>query len=356
MATSLWNATKIEVQAVVDDFREKGATGVLRDVALDTADIAASATSWLTDVREHPVLVCDSLPLVGDVCPVLLPDGLEVDAMILDVYMSDMPSARVLCPELEEHAVVQISMRGAAARPADTGGSLLDGIREDFGNRVSEIRAKGVVGTVKDATKDAADFVKTTSASARHSVLSKNGSPVENEQSEGVGQLGLGDVVHGVMDSIHQSDTLQSVKSKAVELGQSLQETLPEAFESAKVVTLSAAATVGNKAAMVGSTAKEVWKTTSAARMEPQGSGFADSVSEMTVQSAFAACGSRSETPCASEGASAASGHGASDVPTAVTWDHETSSASAASVHGLPAASGISLRSRTNKSGEELVD
>merc|ERR1712135_217061 len=114
---------------------------------------------------------------------------------------------------------------------------------------------------------------------------------------------GLGDVVHGVMDSIHQSDTLQSVKSKAVELGQSLQETLPEAFESAKVVTLSAAA-------MVGSTAKEVWKTTSAARMEPQGSGFADSVSEMTVQSAFAACGSRSETPCTSEGASAASGHG----------------------------------------------
>eukprot|EP00421_Protoceratium_reticulatum_P036289 CAMPEP_0168462052 /NCGR_PEP_ID=MMETSP0228-20121227/54318_1 /TAXON_ID=133427 /ORGANISM="Protoceratium reticulatum, Strain CCCM 535 (=CCMP 1889)" /LENGTH=49 /DNA_ID= /DNA_START= /DNA_END= /DNA_ORIENTATION= len=46
---SLWSVLRQEVLGTVDDFRQKGAIGALRDAALDSKDMAVGAGGWLVD-------------------------------------------------------------------------------------------------------------------------------------------------------------------------------------------------------------------------------------------------------------------------------------------------------------------
>lgn len=93
--------------STVDDFREEGPVAVMRDAALDTADIAAGAASWIAGFQDdRPVLYCDRKLTVGEVYPLELSDGRVVDAMTLEVDTISTPfRARVLCPEVTDGAL-----------------------------------------------------------------------------------------------------------------------------------------------------------------------------------------------------------------------------------------------------------
>eukprot|EP00927_Polykrikos_kofoidii_P080693 TRINITY_DN7762_c0_g3_i1.p1 TRINITY_DN7762_c0_g3~~TRINITY_DN7762_c0_g3_i1.p1 ORF type:complete len:386 (+),score=98.36 TRINITY_DN7762_c0_g3_i1:70-1227(+) len=78
-----WRTLREELRATVDDIREKGAVGAVRDAALDTRDIAKNAGGWvLTGIRN--IVDADEIPqddddvagATGDVNPGV--DGADV--------------------------------------------------------------------------------------------------------------------------------------------------------------------------------------------------------------------------------------------------------------------------------------
>mmetsp|Transcript_77913 Transcript_77913/g.172667 ORF Transcript_77913/g.172667 Transcript_77913/m.172667 type:complete len:114 (-) Transcript_77913:133-474(-) len=103
----LWKSLRAEISSVVEDFREKGAVGALRDVALDAKDIVTDTGSALLSgaqalapkAREGPQIrrsTGDALPEVGSEVQLELPDGSLDDAVVLAVdTISVPPRARV---------------------------------------------------------------------------------------------------------------------------------------------------------------------------------------------------------------------------------------------------------------------
>lgn len=183
----LWSVLREEVRGTVDELRQKGALGTLRDAALDTADFAGDAGRSLWDgvrglVAAEPgaCLRASGLPVRGTTAPLEFDDGRTVEALVVDVDdTSDPPRARVTVPGSADVLSVPIlpplepPAEGPDATPADpaqgqrtSSGSVLDGLRQGWSSTVQDIREKGAVGAMKDTARDAIGAVGSTAASA----------------------------------------------------------------------------------------------------------------------------------------------------------------------------------------------
>jgi len=128
---SLLDGLKQEWRNTVQDFREKGAVGAVKDVAMDAASIVGStASSALNGARS---LVASNA-------------GSSDAQPASSAGSSDVPAA-------DENNTQE-----------DPG--LLGGLRQMGRNTVQEFREKGALGAVKDASLDAVDLVGSTAASA----------------------------------------------------------------------------------------------------------------------------------------------------------------------------------------------
>jgi len=182
---ALWNILRQEVRSTVDDFREKGAIGAMKDAVLDTKDLATSIGGGIWDgvknivTEGEPVLHAQEIPIRGAVCPLELPDGQILQATVVEVdAVSDPPRARVAAPGLGEMLLVTIQLPEEETSPEGDaqaiavaganpdGMSLLDAAKQDWNDTVRDFREKGAVGFVKDAALDAVDLVGSTATSA----------------------------------------------------------------------------------------------------------------------------------------------------------------------------------------------
>lgn len=172
-----------EVLGTVDDIRQKGAIGALRDAALDTKDLALDAGGWLVEGVKGIVadeeeeegqayVVGPDVPKRGCTCMLHLPDGQVVEATAIDVDgVSEPPRVRVTAPGLEEPLLVPIldpaSVEAAREAESNTGGmSVIDSFKQELNLTVQEFREKGAVGAMKDAALDAVDMVGSTAKTA----------------------------------------------------------------------------------------------------------------------------------------------------------------------------------------------
>lgn len=201
-----WNTLRSEVMGTVDDFRTKGVIGAVRDAALDTADVAQGAGTWLWegvrsavaegDPSREPILRSEAIPVRGAPVQLELPNGTVVTALVVDVDgVSTPPRARVTVPGRPEPLLVTIlpplapgeaeaaaaqqaaassreagdAAGGAAeatAGPAAGGAMLFQTIRDEFSATVQDFREKGAVSTVKELGLDAVDMVGAAASTA----------------------------------------------------------------------------------------------------------------------------------------------------------------------------------------------
>ena len=172
---SLWNTLRSEVMGTVDEFRQKGAIGALRDAALDTRDMATGAGSWLwgnvkslvgEDGQDTAVLIFDGVPARGATAPLQFSDGQVVEAMVMEVDgVSDPPRAQVKVAGIEEPLLVLVRSTNEVVH-AENDPGLLGSIKQEWDQTVQDFRQKGAVGALKDATLDAVDLVGSTAGKA----------------------------------------------------------------------------------------------------------------------------------------------------------------------------------------------
>jgi len=192
----LWNALRSEVMGTVDEFRQKGAIGALRDAALDARDMATDAGSWLVgnvkslvdgDGNPTAVLRYDGVPARGATAPLQFSDGRVMEATVLQVDgVSQPPRVQVKVDGIDETMLVlvyptDVAPDGAAEEATDAG--LLASIRQEFKDTVQDFRQKGAVGTLKDAALDAVDMVGSTAGKAVDLVGSTAGKAVDGAMS-----------------------------------------------------------------------------------------------------------------------------------------------------------------------------
>jgi len=159
----------------VDEFRQKGAIGALRDAALDTRDMATGAGSWLwgnvkslvgEDGQDTAVLIFDGVPARGATAPLQFSDGQVVEAMVMEVDgVSDPPRAQVKVAGIEEPLLVLVRSTNEVVH-AENDPGLLGSIKQEWDQTVQDFRQKGAVGALKDATLDAVDLVGSTAGKA----------------------------------------------------------------------------------------------------------------------------------------------------------------------------------------------
>lgn len=171
-----------EFLATVDDFRQKGAIGALRDAALDARDMAAEGGGiiWgslqgLTPQNYGPGQAClrsASLPLRLSTAQIEFADGRVLDGTVLDVDgVSEPPRAKVMVPGISDPLLVDILapdvpfLRDVDETPS-LGGSLIATLKEEWHATVQDFREKGAVGALKDAAIDAVDLVGSTAVTA----------------------------------------------------------------------------------------------------------------------------------------------------------------------------------------------
>lgn len=172
---SLWNALRSEVMGTVDEFRQKGAIGALRDAALDTRDMATGAGTWLwgnvkslvgEDGQDTAVLIFDGVPPRGATAPLQFSDGQVVEATVMEVDgVSDPPRAQVKVEGIEEPLLVLVRTTNEVVHAENEPG-LLGSIKQEWDQTVQDFRQKGAVGALKDATMDAVDLVGSTAGKA----------------------------------------------------------------------------------------------------------------------------------------------------------------------------------------------
>lgn len=172
---SLWNALRSEVMGTVDEFRQKGAIGALRDAALDTRDMATGAGTWLwgnvkslvgEDGQDTAVLIFDGVPPRGATAPLQFSDGRVVEATVMEVDgVSDPPRAQVKVEGIEEPLLVLVRTTNEVVHAENEPG-LLGSIKQEWDQTVQDFRQKGAVGALKDATMDAVDLVGSTAGKA----------------------------------------------------------------------------------------------------------------------------------------------------------------------------------------------
>eukprot|EP00929_Paragymnodinium_shiwhaense_P083072 TRINITY_DN4411_c0_g1_i2.p1 TRINITY_DN4411_c0_g1~~TRINITY_DN4411_c0_g1_i2.p1 ORF type:complete len:468 (+),score=152.81 TRINITY_DN4411_c0_g1_i2:108-1511(+) len=292
----LWNLIREEVNATVNDFREKGAVGALKDAVLDTRDLAADTGGWIynnvkgavatDDEYARPVInVAGALPVRGTTVAVTFPDGTEAEALVMGVdAISVPPQARVVLPDSGQELVVEIfdtekvseGEHECDATPlestADTpppaeSGSLLDGLRSEFHATVQDIREKGAVGAVKDAALDSVDILRSvggTAVNGARSLLQGNESgaagpdgTVAERSVDGANQDGsLLDGLRPVQDRLAQEwqNTMQEFKEKGA-VGAMKDATL-DAVDLLGDATYSAVGATKNLAGSVVTTAR----------------------------------------------------------------------------------------------------
>lgn len=160
----------------VDEFREKGAIGALRDAALDARDMASDGLKWVGDGVKTAVegdkeleayLRLETMPARGATAPLEFSDGTIVEATVLEVDgVSDPPRVKVAAPGLEQPLLVSLLAPGAAFPQAAAQGGILDSLKEEVQGTVQDFREKGAVGAMKDAALDAVDIVSSTANTA----------------------------------------------------------------------------------------------------------------------------------------------------------------------------------------------
>eukprot|EP00930_Biecheleria_cincta_P035354 TRINITY_DN24316_c0_g1_i2.p1 TRINITY_DN24316_c0_g1~~TRINITY_DN24316_c0_g1_i2.p1 ORF type:complete len:299 (-),score=69.39 TRINITY_DN24316_c0_g1_i2:172-1035(-) len=174
---ALWRALREEVSVTINEFREKGAVSTLRDAALDAVDIIKD-TGGMIAVTTKTILSGDSLvlhviamPEVGSRHQLAMKDGTttkEVEVLAIDT-ISDPVRATVLVSDSGERLVVEIQS-GASAQEegalSPQEGALSQGLRvvselrKEFHETIEDVRSKGAVGVLKDATLDAVDIIQ----------------------------------------------------------------------------------------------------------------------------------------------------------------------------------------------------
>lgn len=180
----LWKALREEVLDTVDDFRQKGALGALRDAALDTADIATGASRSLWDgvrglvtVEQKMCLRVSGIPIRGTMAPLDFLDGRIMEVLVVDVdTVSNPPRARVTIPGTAdlisvpiippEHLINNSERASMDSQLQDGISSAFEGLKLEWDNAIKDVREKGAVGAMKDTARDAIGVVGSTAASA----------------------------------------------------------------------------------------------------------------------------------------------------------------------------------------------
>lgn len=199
---NLWRQLKSELQGTVEDIREKGAAGALRDAVLDVRDIVADTggailggvRTLVTDQAGPtlPALVLrdatGSPPKEGDEEQVQMPGGEVVSATVMQVDTVSMPprarvrslsSGDVLVVPILSQAALEAAAAAAARPPAAGGGaapvgggitigpqtprappSVQDdadgggsGLLGELRSTVDELRERGAAGALLDAAE-----------------------------------------------------------------------------------------------------------------------------------------------------------------------------------------------------------
>jgi len=244
MAT-LWRTLREEVRGTMDEFKEKGIRGTLRDAALDARDMLADAGGAVVDSAgaawksvgagdTGPVLRCSTLPSTlpepgskVELEPVEDAEaGEEVEIVALDT-VSSPPRAKVkrvsdgellvvsiLSPEAcEERKEAMAAMKkqqlqatdetavadtDVVGKAADKVGQVLDGLQREVKATVDDFREKGAVGAIRDATADAVDLVKGAATATAATATATAGAAVEGAKGTAAGP---------VIDRVHREFT-----------------------------------------------------------------------------------------------------------------------------------------------------
>mmetsp|Transcript_45512 Transcript_45512/g.131841 ORF Transcript_45512/g.131841 Transcript_45512/m.131841 type:complete len:515 (+) Transcript_45512:70-1614(+) len=239
---SLWNMLREEVLGTVDDFRQKGALGALRDAALDTKDMAVGAGGWLVDGvkgiidtnevdgnASQAYIIGPDVPKRGHSCMLSLPNGTLVEATVIDVDgVSEPPRARVTAPGLDEPLLVPILDPAAPAQSKEedanaegentvgnAGMGLLEGFKQELHSTVQEFREKGAVGAMRDAALDAVDMVGSTAQTAVNGAKSLAEPCVQDFREKGA----VGAVKDAALDAV---DLLGNTAKTAVDGAKSI--------------------------------------------------------------------------------------------------------------------------------------
>lgn len=207
-----WDVIRNEMQATVDDFRDKGAIGALRDAALDVVDMTRTTggSVWngvkdgvksLSGKESNAVLISVGVPKIGETAPLLFPDGRVLPVKVAEVDgISEPPQANVLVPGTGELILVEIIDRHSGL----VGARLQHPCVPEVGTTVEVETAQG---PVIPATVVAADGLSEPPR-VRVRVAGEDSEvavPVTVKASEG-----------GVFDSVKQEirDTVQEFKEK----------------------------------------------------------------------------------------------------------------------------------------------
>lgn len=156
---AVWTALQEEISATVDDFREKGAIGTLKDAALDAKDITAETGGWLWGgvkdwVAEEPAEQGGQTREQGGVQGLLSGLKREVRDTVQEFQEKGAVGA------LTDAALDVVDMAKAAGTIAR------DGIKQEVHFTVQELQEKGAAGTLQDAALDVVDLAKTAGGMA----------------------------------------------------------------------------------------------------------------------------------------------------------------------------------------------
>jgi len=179
--------------STVQDFREKGAVGAMKDTARDAIGaVGSTAASAVDSARPYASQAVD---IVGQTAasavsgarhlasPLIeLDRATPDDAAAAPARSSDDPGAAGSAPPAEDGA--------DAAPPASIAASLLDGLRHEWQETVQDIREKGAIGAVRDVALDTVDIVSGTAAIALRGARSFAGPLLAGTAAE------TGDAVH----------------------------------------------------------------------------------------------------------------------------------------------------------------
>eukprot|EP00440_Ansanella_granifera_P011485 gb/GFBE01012469.1/.p1 GENE.gb/GFBE01012469.1/~~gb/GFBE01012469.1/.p1 ORF type:complete len:429 (+),score=124.44 gb/GFBE01012469.1/:1-1287(+) len=357
---SLWNSLRQEVMGTVDDFRQKGALGALRDAALDTRDMVSDAGSWLKDTvktvvdgdAEQAVLRSAAVPARGATAPLEFTDGRVVEATVLDVDgVSQPPRARVTFEGLEEPMLVRVLAPGEAIGGTAAQGGLLDSLKQEFHETVKDFKEKGAVGALKDAALDAVDIAGSAAGKAASGARSLASDLIDlsgpeegadgGQEAEGattgqprgsVMQLvdGLKQEIKGTYQDIREKGAVATLKDAALDAVDIVGSTASTAVEGAKSVAAPLLEQVGplpdlwagaaeqpQEAAAAGVAATAAAGAAAGAAAAASSSSSSSSSSAPAAKTAAAAPAAASPAPAASPSSAAAASSPASSAAAA---------------------------------------
>jgi len=206
--TSLFDGLQQELWETVQDFREKGAFGAVRDAALDTVDIvshtARSAVDGAVSLAGGSGASADEFGQVltedeSQATSHATPMSSARDAVVINLDGGEATAAESDCARLSARAPTASDFdesaseaaAGSASEAGDStaeiraaGAALFEGLKKEFHETVQDIREKGAVGTVKDVALDAVDIVESTATMVAAQARSLAGPQVDTDSSD----------------------------------------------------------------------------------------------------------------------------------------------------------------------------